>query len=102
MDWTPLEHVAIAVGLQLAVGMRLRNWWLGGMLGCCWFLAREHTQAEYRWIAQFGAGLRANLPWWGGFDASAWDLGSMMDWMAPALACTAVWALLRKRRPAPP
>lgn len=101
MDWTPLEHAAIAVGLQLAVGMRLRNWWLGGLLGCCWFLAREHTQAEYRWIAQFGAGLRANLPWWGGFDANAWDLGSMMDWMAPALACTAVRALLRRRGPAP-
>ena len=21
-----------------------------------WFIAREHTQAEYSWIAQFGAG----------------------------------------------
>lgn len=91
MDWTPLEHLAIAVCVQLAVGRCLGNWWIGGALACCWFLAREHTQAEYRWIAQFGSGLRANMPWWGGFDPSAWTSGSVLDWAAPALACAIIW-----------
>lgn len=59
--------------------------------GCMWFIAREHTQAEYRWIAQLGAGKRANMPWWGGFDRRAWNLPSLLDWLVPVLACTAVY-----------
>ena len=27
-------------------------------------ILRELAQAEYRWIEQFGAGVRANMPWW--------------------------------------
>src|SRR5690606_22983718 len=51
MDWTPFLHAAIAVACQAAVGLASRNWWLGAVLACTWWLAREHTQAEYRWIA---------------------------------------------------
>lgn len=91
MDWTPLEHAATAAGAQLAFGACTGNWWIGGLLGCCWFIAREHTQAEYRWIAQYGQGRRANLPWWGGFDPRAWTAGSALDWAAPACACAALW-----------
>lgn len=63
---TSLEHAAIAVGVQLLVGLCLGNWWIGGLLSCCWFVAREHTQAEYRWIEAFASGRRAGMPWWGG------------------------------------
>lgn len=79
MDLTPLEHAGATVGAQVLVGACTGNWWIGGLLGCCWFIAREHTQAEYRWIAQFGQGLRANMPWWGGFDPRAWTWGSVLD-----------------------
>ena len=91
MDLTPLEHAATAVGVQLLVGVCTGNWWIGGLLACCWFIAREHTQAEYRWIEQFGQGLRANLPWWGTLDPRAWSRASVLDWVAPVAACTAVW-----------
>lgn len=64
---------------------------MGGAIGCIWFIAREHTQAEYRWIAQLGAGRRANMPWWGGFDRRAWNLPSLLDWFVPVLACTVVY-----------
>ncbi len=92
MDWTPLIHAAIAVAAQVLVGLLLGNWWLGGALACVWWAAREHTQAEYRWIEQFGQGQRAAMPQWGGFDPRVWTLGSLLDLAAPIAAClVAFW-----------
>ncbi len=92
-DFSPLAHAAIAVVVQCAVGLVSGMWGTGGAIGCMWFIAREHTQAEYRWIAQFGAGKRANMPWWGGFDWRAWNLPSLLDWLVPVLACAVVYFL---------
>lgn len=96
MDWTPLKHAAIAVAAQVLVGLLTGNWWLGGVLACTWWIAREHTQAEYRWIAQFGAGVRANMPQWGGFDPRVWTLGSVVDWLVPVIACSFIWWLMSR------
>lgn len=90
-DFTPLIHAAFAIAVQCAIGLVSGMWSAGGAIGCMWFIAREHTQAEYRWIAQFGAGKRANMPWWGGFDSRAWNLASLLDWLVPVLACSAVY-----------
>lgn len=90
-DYSPLLHAVIAVLLQCIVGISAGEWAAGGAIGCIWFIAREHTQAEYRWIAQFGAGKRANMPWWGGFDSRAWNLPSLLDWFLPVLACPVVY-----------
>lgn len=87
MDWTPLIHALIAVLAQSLVGLVVGNWWLGGALACCWWLAREHTQAEYRWIQAFASGRRDGLPWWGGFDLRVWNWASALDALAPALFC---------------
>lgn len=95
MDWTPLTHAAIAVAAQVLVGLLTGNWWLGGALACTWWIAREHTQAEYRWIAQFGAGVRANMPQWGGFDPRVWNWPSFWDATAPPLACTTFYITTR-------
>lgn len=92
-DLSPLYHAIAAVSLQCAVGFAFDMWGIGGALGCQWFLAREHTQAEYRWIAKFGNGKRANMPWWGGFDPRAWDVASTLDWLVPVVACTAVYVI---------
>ena len=91
MDLTPWIHAAIAVTVQALVGLLLGNWWLGATLACCWWIAREHTQAEYRWIEKFGGGKRSNMPEWGGFDPRVWNLGSMLDWMAPVIVCTGIY-----------
>ena len=99
MDWTPLIHAAIAVAVQVLAGLLTGNWWLGGALACVWWAAREHTQAEYRWIEKFGwdyeAGdhLRKNMPWWGGFDPRAWNKGSVLDFLVPLITCTAIYFL---------
>lgn len=91
MDYSPIGHALSAVAIQFIVGFAFGMWGAGGAIGCMWFIAREHTQAEYRWIAQFGAGKRANMPWWGGFDRRAWNLPSLLDWLVPVLACSSVY-----------
>ncbi|WMB09600.1 hypothetical protein QPR60_13400 [Enterobacter hormaechei] len=90
-DLSPLLHAALAMIFQAVLGVGFNMWGAGGAIGCMWFIAREHTQAEYRWIAQFGAGKRANMLWWGGFSWRAWNLPSLLDWLVPVLACTVVY-----------
>ena len=79
MDISPLLHALCAVAAQILVGLFTGNWAYGAIAGCTFFIAREHTQAEYRWIEMFGHGKRMNMPWWGGFDPRAWDVASLMD-----------------------
>lgn len=95
MDRTPLLHAAIALIAQVLTGLLTGNWWLGGALACTWWLAREHTQAEYRWIERFGGGSRAAMPWWGGFDPRVWGIGSVLDWLVPVTACALLYAVAR-------
>ena len=78
-----LAHPAVAVGLQLLLGLITGNFWLGALAGSAIFIGREHAQAEYRWIEHLGGGLRANMPWWGGFDPKVWDRHSLIGFLAP-------------------
>lgn len=91
MDATPFMHAAISLVIQALVGLLTGNWWLGGMLACTWFVAREHTQAEYRWIEKYGQGKRANMPDWAGFDYRVWNVPSLLDFIAPAVTCSIVY-----------
>ena len=93
MDVSPLIHAACAVIVQVAVGLITGNWICGAAVCCAFFIAREHTQAEYRWIAKSGNGKRINMPWWGGFDPRAWDIASLLDWLVPVAACLLVYWL---------
>lgn len=88
IDISPLIHAAIAAAIQIIIGSLTGHWILGGVCGCMWFIAREHTQAEYRWIASFGSGKRTNMPWWGGFDYRAWDVASVIDFAVPVVVCS--------------
>ncbi|HBD2884057.1 TPA: hypothetical protein JLE62_005182, partial [Escherichia coli] len=54
MDITPFLHALCAVAAQVLVGLFTGNWAYGAIAGCTFFIAREHTQAEYRWIEMFG------------------------------------------------
>ena len=46
------------------------------------YLGREITQAEYRYIEAHGR-KRANCPWWCGFMPEAWTLKGLLDWILP-------------------
>ncbi len=93
MDITPFLHAFCAVAAQVLIGLFTGNWAYGAIASCTFFIAREHTQAEYRWIEMFGHGKRMNMPWWGGFDPRVWDVGSLLDFSFPIIGCLLVWIL---------
>ncbi|EEY7179006.1 hypothetical protein ACQ47K_000941 [Escherichia coli] len=95
MDITSILHALCAVAVQVLAGLFTGNWAYGAIAGCTFFIAREHTQAEYRWIEMFGHGKRINMPWWGGFDPRAWDVASLMDFAVSVVACLLIWMLNR-------
>ena len=86
-----MEHIAIALLIQVPLALALRNWLAGTAAACAWSLSRELTQAEYRWIELFGAGRRANMPWWGGFDLRVWQ--KLDPWIDGLLPCLVVLTL---------
>jgi hypothetical protein len=93
------EHALAAVAIQAVIGRLTGNWWIGAALASGYFLGREVAQAEYRWIEQFGEGLRANLPWWGVADARLWvQPEQVADWLGPVLA-TSLVAMIAGRKP---
>ena len=86
-----IGHLVIALALQLLVVAATRSWWGGAFAAAAWAIAREVTQAEYRWIEHHGGGLRANMPWWGGFDPIVWQtVDPWLDWIVPTLFATAI------------
>ena len=85
-----LLHTALTVATQVAVGLASGDWASGGILMSGFYISREVTQAEYRWIEAYGSGLRANMPWWGRFDARVWKPTDLLDWILPCVAAGAV------------
>lgn len=83
-------HTLIALIAQAAIGLLTGDWRLGAFLASGVFIGREHAQAEYRWIETYGLHVRANMPWWGGFDPKVWNLKSLLDWLLPVLFVCAV------------
>lgn len=92
------EHALIALALQALIGLVTGRWWAGAALTSGYFIGREVAQAEYRWIEQFGEGLRANLPWNAVFDPRVWQTADQTaDWLGPLVATFAA-ALIVSRR----
>jgi hypothetical protein len=96
-----VEHALAAVAIQAVIGLTTRNWWIGAALASGYFLGREVAQAEYRWIEQFGDGLRANLLWRGALGARLWvQPEQVADWLGPVLA-TSLAAVVASRSRTP-
>ena len=86
---TVLEHVIIAM-ICTGIGFLCGDLYAGAAFGSALFIGREHTQAEYRWIQTYGQNKRDNMKWYGGFLPVVWDLGSLMDWLVPALTVSII------------
>jgi hypothetical protein len=94
-----VEHAIWALVLQTVIGLVTRNWWAGAALACGYFIGRELTQAEYRWIENFGDGLRANAPWWAAFDSRVWlTADQFADWIGPVVGTTALGLIAQWRQ----
>lgn len=92
-----LEHALIALAIQALIARVTGSWWAGAAIVSAYFVGREIAQAEYRWIEVYGAGLRANMPWWGPFDLRVWPKRDQwIDWIGP-LAATMLAALIAGR-----
>ena len=86
-----IQHILLALLLQLVVVRLFRSWGAGAAAACAWSISREITQAEYRWIEHLGGGLRANMPWWGGLDLRVWGrLDPWLDWLIPSAVVIAL------------
>ena len=94
MDITSILHAICAVAVQGLVGCITGDWVYGAIAGCTFFIARKHTQAEYRWIKRFCDGHRQNMPWWGGFDPRVWNVASLMDFVVPVVACAGLYGCM--------
>ncbi len=94
-----LGHLLLALAIMGVVAAATKRWLAGAFAASTWAIARELTQAEYRWIEAYGGGLRANMPWWGGFDLLVWQkLDPWLDWVVPSTAAFLL-ALILERKP---
>ena len=97
-----IDHIVLALLIQLMIRAILRSWWAGAAASIAWTVSREITQGEYRWIEHYGGHLRANMPWWGGLDPRVWQYADpWLDWIAPTvtvLAVAAIASALPRRR----
>jgi hypothetical protein len=83
-----LEHSVYALLFMAIIGLLTGNWFAGACFGSAFFIAREHTQAEYRVIQKFYDEKRANMPRYGGFEIRAWSLKSILDFGLPIIVTT--------------
>lgn len=94
-----IEHIVLALLIQLAIVLIWKNWIAGTAAACAWSISREITQAEYRWIEHHGDGLRANMPWWGGLDPLVWQYPDpWLDWIVPCALAIGIALIARSRR----
>ncbi len=79
-------HAPISCAIVLVAMVAGGDAFLACAVMAGWWVSREWTQAEYRWIESLGNGTRASMPWWGGFDPRVWSFKSLvMDMMLPAV-----------------
>lgn len=87
-----MTHIIPALLVQLLLSSF--GWWLGALFAIGYYLGREMAQAEYRVINEYYHGKRADMPWWGAFQARAWTMKSVLDWVLPSLAVTLIAVLV--------
>lgn len=84
------EHSVCALLFMAIIGLLTGNWLAGALFASGYYLGREMAQAEYRNILYNYGGKRVNMPWWGAFQARAWDRKSMLDWILPTIVTISI------------
>jgi hypothetical protein len=82
-----LSH-SISIVVAATIGYFFGYVDLGAVLMMVFFVGRELTQAEYKWIQRYGQGKRRNMPWWGSLDYRVWDTHSFWwNTTLPLIVC---------------
>ena len=76
-----MTHEAISAVLCL-ICLVLNAPWPCFFWPAAFYLGREHSQAEYRYIETHGR-KRSLCPWWCGFAPEAWTAKGILDWICP-------------------
>ncbi|MCB8889075.1 hypothetical protein [Vreelandella malpeensis] len=103
MNMSHLEHALIGLGIQLLLALLPRiTLWVSGALAVAVFLGREIAQHEYKLAVQRGWEWGQTQPV-GIFEGvyTGWHLDSVLDVLAPAVACfllALAVPIIRKRR----
>lgn len=95
MKYFPIIHILFAAICTLSIGLATHQWWAGAAGGAAFYVGREFTQAEYRWIDAYGLGKRANMPLLGGLDYRVWNLKSLLDFILPTLVAVVLAAFMQ-------
>lgn len=81
----------IHAGITLVFCITLLVSGFSGYLVCIpifFYIGREYTQAEYRYIEAHG-GKRSECPWWCGLAKESWTVKGVMDWFLPTVVAIA-------------
>ena len=79
-----MVHVVITVAITIAayfLGLHVH----ASLVAACFYMGREHAQAEQRVINQRYINKRASAPWWCGFEYRAWTVKGILDWILPLI-----------------
>ena len=78
-------HIIVVVSTTLMAGLFGMSI-LGWLAGSAFYLGREVSQAEYRWMEAAGKN-RAEMPWYEGFKIWKWcDKSIWLDLIIPTTA----------------
>lgn len=77
-----MVHVVITAAITIAAYFFGLHVYVSLALAC-FYIGREHAQAEQRVICQHYGNKRSNAPWWCGFEYRAWTTKGMLDWVLP-------------------
>ena len=84
-----MVHVVITAAITIAayfLGLHI----YASLAAACFYIGREHAQAEQRVISQHYGNKRASAPWWCGFERRAWNAKSVVDWLGSLAVAVAV------------
>lgn len=79
-----MVHAVITAAITIAayfLGLHV----YASLAAACFYIGREHAQAEQRVISQCYGNQRVNAPWWCGFEQRAWTVKGMLDWVLPLI-----------------
>jgi hypothetical protein len=89
-----LEHTVIALVIQVILAALFNNWYIGAILASGIFIGREYAQAEYRWIAKYGKGLRENMRWDDPLDPEVWNFHNFFWNLVLPIICVSIMVII--------